>query len=864
MKPATESDGGTGRLAVVSTDSTPSEAPAPRQAAPHLRLLGSLLRSWLRIRLEPADPRTLVATDDAPLVYVIERYGMSDMLILDQATQQAGLPTPYAIADRLPIQRRRAIISLSRRPRLFGRPQHPTRSETLTQLLQYIRNVPDADVRVVPVSIFVGRAPDRDTGWFRVLFSESWGVVGRFRRLLALLLNGHNTIVQFAQPISLRQVLDEAPEMTQELAVRKLSRVLRVHFRRIRATVIGPDLSHRRTLVDAVLNADPVREAIDAVVSKENISHAKAWRRAHEFAMEIAADYSHPVVRSASFLLNGFWNKLYAGVQMHHFDRLKAIVPGHEVIYVPCHRSHIDYLLLSWSLYRNGLSVPHIGAGINLNLPVVGSILRGGGAFFMRRSFKGNALYSTVFREYLSRLLTLGVPLEYFIEGGRSRTGRLLTPRGGMLAMTLRSFLRESRRPVMFQPVYIGYEKLMEGKSYIGELSGQPKEKESLIGLLRAFRVLRDRYGRVSLSFGEPIFLTPLLDEIAPEWARDIATPDDKPEWLNPTVAKLAERIQININRAADVNPINLIALALLSTPKHAMAESDLLAQLELSKALLISIPYSDRVTVTPMSAAEIIAYGEQMQWLERVQHPLGDVLSCSDEQAVLLSYFRNNVLHLFATASWIACCFLNGRRMARATIVRLGRLVYPFISAELFLPWSEREFEQQIESTLQFFIDRGLLSTDGGRRIISRGPGQSDASFRLRRVAHSLLQAFERYYIALAALVKHGRGTLTSGELENLCYLTAQRLSLLHELNSPEFFDKSLFRGFIQQLRERRVVWTDADGKLDFDKDLEDVSRDAKVILSREIRHGILQVTPDKRAELSASSNAEDDKTSE
>ena len=838
----------------MDQDALAPPIPAPPQAAWWLRALGALLEPWIRIRREPAQARVQYDLSK-PVCYVTERYGLSDTLILEQACREAGLPEPLQPLKVGNLEKKRTMFALSRRDGwLFRRPRSRTHSETLAQLLDTLRSIPDLDIQLVPVSIFVGRAPDRQTGWFRVLFSENWVVVGRFRRLLSLLLNGRSTIVQFSAPVSLRGVLAEDRDAANTL--RKLSRVLRVHFRRIRATVIGPDLSHRRTLVDAVLNAEPVRAAIEANASKDSISLVKAQAKARDFAWEIAADLSHPVVRSVSFLLTWFWNKVYDGVQMHHFDKMRAIVPGHEVIYVPCHRSHIDYLLLSYLLYRNGLVVPHIAAGVNLNLPVIGPILRRGGAFFMRRSFRGDPLYSTVFREYMSQLFARGVSMEYFVEGGRSRTGRLLAPRGGMLAMTLRSFLRESRRPVVFQPVYIGYEKIMEGNSYIGELSGKPKEKESLIGLLRAFGVLRNHYGHVAVNFGEPVFLDKVLDKVEPDWRAATNDPESKPVWLNSAVDALAEGIQANINRAADVNPINFLALVLLSTPKHAMSESDLIAQLDLSRALLTELPYSDRVTITTLTSAQIIAYGESMQTIQRVAHPLGDVLSCDDKTAVLLSYFRNNALHLFATAAWISCCFLNNRRMARATIVRLGRLVYPFIQAELFLAWTEDEFVERIEATINFFVARGMLNVEGDGRILSRGPGQGDGAFQMRVIAHSLLQAFERYYIALAALVRNGPHTLSAVELENLCTLTAQRLSLLLELNAPEFFDKSLFRGFIQKLRARRVVWTDDAGKLDFDSELESVVRDAKVILSREIRHGILKLTPERREALATSSN--------
>ena len=821
-----------------------------------MRLLGALVEPWLRIKREPADARAQV--DPAvPVCYVTERYGLSDTLILEQACREAGLPEPLRPFQIGSMKRQRAMFAMSRREGwLFRRPRSRTHSETLAQLLDTVRSTPDLDIQLVPVSIFVGRAPDRQIGWFRVLFSENWVVVGRFRRLLSLLLNGRSTIVQFSAPVSLRGVI--AGERDAPNTLRKVARVLRVHFQRIRALVIGPDLSHRRTLIGAVLNADPVRNAIATAASKENQSPAKIREKARAMAWEIAADLSHPVVRSISFLLIGFWNKIYEGVRMRHFDKLRAVAPGHEIVYVPCHRSHIDYLLLSWLLYQNGFVVPHIAAGINLNLPVIGPLLRRGGAFFMRRSFN-DPLYSTVFREYMSQLFAHGVSIEYFIEGGRSRTGRSLTPRGGLLSMTLRSFLRESRRPVMFQPVYIGYEKIMEGDSYIGELSGKPKKKESLLGLVRAFRVLRHHYGKVAVNFGEPVFLTPLLDELAPEWRSATADPEAKPAWLKPAVDALAGRIQANINAAADVNPINLLALALLSTPKHSMTESDLVAQLELSRNLLLGLPYSDRISVTEMGASEIIAYGEHMQAIQRVSHPLGDLLMCEGKTAVLLSYFRNNVLHLFATAAWVACCFLNNRRMARVSITRLGRIIYPFIQAELFLPWSEDGFAAQIDATLDFFVARGLLETSGDGRIVRRGPGQSDGAYQLRIIGHSMLQAFERYYIAIAALVRNGPRTLSGGELENLCALIAQRLSLLQELNAPEFFDKSLFRGFIQKLRERKVVWTDDSGKLDFDAALEDVTRDAKVILSREIRHGILKLTPERRQSL-----AEPDKDGE
>ncbi|HET9818831.1 MAG TPA: glycerol-3-phosphate 1-O-acyltransferase PlsB [Rhodanobacteraceae bacterium] len=807
-------------------------------------LWSALLEPWIKIKRDPAEPVALLAAG-TPVVYVIERNGFSDSLILERACREAGLPSPLATVPGLG-KRRRAMFAMRGTGGWFQRRGRDHAAQgTIRLLLRMLEADPESNVQLMPVAIYVGRAPNRQSGWFSVLFSENWAVVGHFRRLLAMLLNGRDTIVRFSPPISLTALREESGGERIERLQRKLARVLRVHFRRVRTAVIGPDLSHRRTVVDSVLNAEGVRAAIGATAARENISAAKAWKRAERYAREIAADYSPPFVRSVSFLLSNFWNKLYDGITMHHFDTLRANAPGHEIVYVPCHRSHADYVLMSFQLHQSGVVVPHISAGANLNLPVLGSFLRRGGAFFQRRSFKGNALYSVIFKEYLAQLIDRGVPIEYFIEGTRSRTGRLLTPRGGLLSMTVRAFLRAPRRPILFQPVYIGYEKLMEGRSYIGELSGQKKETESWWGIARALRALRQRYGRVTLNFGEPILLNPLLDAAEPAW-RDQVVGEAKPEWLSGVTDTLATRIQVEINRAADVNPINLIAVALLASPRHALAEADLLAQLELMKAILIGLPYSERTTVTPMAPADIIAYAEQMGWIHRIAHPLGDVLAVDGEKAVLLSYFRNNVLHLFAAGAWVSCCFINNRRIARDTVRRLGRAVYPFIQSELFLPWDTDGFAARIDALIDFLIARGLLAAGGDGRLLHQAAGREDDSYQLRLLAHCLLQAFERYYIAIAALVKNGPHTLSAAQLENLCQLAAQRLSLLYQQSAPEFFDKSLFRGFIQKLRERRIIRTDADGKLEFDAVLEDVARDARLILAREVRQSIMKITPD------------------
>lgn len=827
-----------------SSDAAPT-AGSRRRPVWWWRVLGALLDPWLNLRREPAAIDSL-GIGDRPVCYVIERYGLSNPLILARACREAGLPSPLIALPGNPLGHKRSYVALSRRRgSRFGRPRNPSHSGSLARLLQSQRENPDQDVLLVPVSIFVGRAPDRQSGWFRVLFSENWALVGRFRRVLAILLNGRNTIVQFSTPVAVSEVVGEGLQPERE--VRKVSRVLRAHFRRVRTAVIGPDLSHRRLLVDRVLDAEPVRKAIADQARKEGRKPAEVWRRAHRFAWEIAADYSHPVVRSLSFVLTAFWNRIYNGLNVHHLDGLKEIAPGHEIVYVPCHRSHIDYLVLSYLLYQHNIVPPHIAAGVNLNLPVVGSVLRRGGAFFLRRSFKANALYSSVFSAYVTELISEGFSLEYFIEGGRSRTGRLLVPKAGMLAITVRAFLRRPRRPVVFQPVYIGYERMVEGRSYLDELSGQPKRGESIWALLRGVpSILRQRYGEVSVSFGEPVLLEEALNRLAPAWRDQAGEDESRPEWLPRVVDDLSERILVNINGATQVNPINLVSMCILATPKHAMSEQDLVSLLGLYKRMLTALPISPRVGVSELGPRAMIDYAQRLGLLTRIPHPLGDVLSFQGETAILQSYYRNNVLHLFVAPAWVACCFLNNRRMSRSGVVRLGKLMFPFIRAELFLPWDEAGFVEQLHRAIDLLVAEGLLEFEADSGFLCRGPGQTDAVYQLRAIAHSLQQAFERYYIAIAILVKNGPAALSSSELENLCHLTAQRLSLLYAPAAPEFFDRSLFRGFIQKLKELGIIRADAAGKLTFDDRLAEWAKDSRVILGRELRHTVMKISPE------------------
>ena len=506
-------------------------------------------------------------------------------------------------------------------------------------------------------------------------------------------------------------------------------------------------------------------------------------------------------------------------------------------------------------MFRNGLTPPHIAAGINLNMPVIGSILRRGGAFFMRRSFKGNQLYTAVFNEYLHTLFSRGFSTEYFVEGGRSRTGRMLHPRTGMLAITLRSFLRDSRRPIVFVPVYIGYERVLEGRTYLGELRGATKKKESIFDLFKVVGALKQRFGQVWVNFGEPIHLDQFLDRHQPDWQDQDLGPEYRPDWLPQTTNLLAKDVARHLNDAAainPVNPVNLVALALLSTSRQALDESALARILDLYLALLRKVPYSPSATLPDGDGQALIEYVKSMNLLAEQKDALGRILYLDEQNAVLATYYRNNVLHVFALPALIASFFQSNSRISREQLLRFARALYPYLQAELFIRWSLDELDAVIDQWLAALVEQDLLRQENDTFI--RPAPSSRQYVLLILLARSVTQTLQRFYMAIALLLNAGQNALTAEELENLCTVMAQRLSILHGLNAPEFFDKSLFRHFIQTLLDLRVLRKDEAGKLSYHELLGELAEGAaKRVLPAEIRLSIRQVALERPAEEAA-----------
>ena len=637
--------------------------------------------------------------------------------------------------------------------------------------------------------------------------------------------------------------------------MRKLARILRVHFRNERTAVLGPDLSNRRSLVEKIVASPSVQDAIESAEGDWATLEAEARRD----AFAIGSNMSYPTIRILEGLLTWFWHRIYDGVDIQGFKQLEQIAQTHTLVYAPCHRSHVDYLVLSHALFGLGLMIPHIAAGDNLNMPVIGKLLRRSGAFFMRRSFRDNPLYAAVFYEYLHSITTQGFSIEYFVEGGRSRSGRMLQPRTGMLAMTVRSFLRDARKPIAFVPVYIGYEKVIEGGSYIGELHGGKKKKESVGGLMKSLKVLRSHFGQVHVNFGEPIKLVDYLDSHREGWRNEELSVHETPDWFKTTINNLGRDVVTGINAAAVANPVNLISLALLATPKHTMDLQQLRQQLQLYINLLDQAPYSDTARLAENDPDVIIEYGLEHEFLIRVAHPLGDVVTTDPKTALQMAYVRNNSLHLFVLPGLICSLFLNARSIRMDMLQSMIALLYPFFRNEYLLHWREDgELPAAVERIASVLEEHGLVSREDD--CLHGAAIHTYASDMLAHLGQTVMPSLERFYLTIRLLVQYGSGRLDADALSDLAHHTAQRLSLLYEFNSPEFFDKVVLRNFINQLRDTDLVWQDDDKALCFGDNLRALDDEARRILSPDISQAIQRVTRVPELERALAETAEHD----
>lgn len=739
----------------------------------------------------PANPiEELQLSTSQPIVYVLPYTSLTDFVIFRRNCLAVGLPDPDEpnVIDGQTLPR---YVYLDAGRQAFK--SKGAKDETIKVFNRYLKmhhDAPELDVQLVPVSVLWGRSPGKENK----AGLPHLRLLNGMQKTFAALWFGRDTFVRFSQAVSLRYMVRE--HGSDEKIAHKLARVAKMHFAKQRISATGPRLPDRQAMFNSLLSSPAIQAAIEEEARSKNIPHEKAYQEAQKILKEIAADVSHSSLRMADRFLRWLWNKLYSGINVENADRVRKLaLEGHEIVYVPCHRSHIDYLLLSYVLYHQGLVPPHIAAGINLNFWPVGRIFRSWGAFFIRRTFKGNRLYSAIFREYLAELFHRGYSVEYFIEGGRSRTGRLLNPKTGMMSMTLQALQHNQTRPITVVPVYVGYEHVIEVDTYAKELRGAAKEKENAGLVLRVIKKLRN-LGQGFVNFGEPITLSNYLNQHFPEWKN--AQEEERPQWFNPAVDSVSRQVMVNINNAAAVNAMNLLGTALLSSRQRALSREQLLEQLASYQDMLKNAPYSADMVLPAQSPEEILSH---VLGLDRVgvlleKDNFGEIVRLERNSAVLMTYYRNNIQHLFVLPALVASIVLHYEAIQKDLLLEAVRKIYPFLKAELFLRFNDEELIAQVEKIIAEFARQDIILANENFLSIHRPKVRI-----LQLWSSAMREILHRYYITVCILRQDP--SISRGLLEKESQLVAQRLSVLHGINAPEFFDKAVFANFINSLKD-------------------------------------------------------------
>lgn len=785
------------------------------------QLLGLPLSVLVKNNPIPANPiEELVLNIHQPIVYVLPYTSQTDFVIFRRNCLHVGLPDPAEKNEINGLQLPRYVY-LDEGRRIFkSKGAKDETTKIFNKYLELHRTSDELDVQLIPVSVLWGRSPGHEdkSGL------PNLRLLNGIQKTFAAIWFGRDTFVRFSQAVSLRYMVSE--HGSDEKIAQKLARVAKMHFAKQRISATGPRLPNRQAMFNKLLQSEVIQRAIEDEAKSKNISREKAEKEAYKILDEIAADVSHSSLRAADRFLRWLWNKLYSGIDVQNADRVRKLaLEGHEIVYVPCHRSHIDYLLLSYVLYHQGLVPPHIAAGINLNFWPIGRMFRSWGAFFIRRTFKGNRLYSAIFREYLAELFHRGYSVEYFIEGGRSRTGRLLSPKTGMMSMTLQALQHNQTRPISVVPVYVGYEHVLEVDTYAKELRGAAKEKENAGLVLRVIKKLRN-LGQGFVNFGEPITLSNYLNQHFPEWKDQ--NYDEKPQWFAPAVDEISKQVMVNINKAAAVNAMNLVGTALLSSRQRALSREQLLEQLGSYQQLLQNVPYSANI-VLPSATPEAML--NHVLTLDRVgvlveKDNFGEIIRLERSSAVLMTYYRNNIQHLFVLPSLVASIILHYEAIQKDLLVEAVGKIYPFLKGELFLHFAEDDLHTQIHHIIDEFARQQVINSNDNFLSINKSKVRI-----LQLWSASMREILQRYYITVTILQKQPE--ISRAELEKESQLVAQRLSVLHGINAPEFFDKAVFSMFIANLKEQHYF--DVKGKGDLEK-LEELSSILGHLISTEI----------------------------
>lgn len=747
------------------------------------------------------------------------------------------LKRPPALLDPAPIARQRGGVARAL----------PTRGKTEGDA--FLRGVLEAQrARTTPIllvpQVFVWtRSPDEQKhNAIDALFGpREWP--GKIRTVVQFLANWRHVTLRAGDPLDVRAFLDQETRQADgvtppdDVLVRRLTYALLRRLERERRGVLGPAKKPSDRLRDQVLRSPRLQKVIRDMAGEGSAEQRVLGYRALAMLRELEAEVDPNAVRALDALVDQTVARMYSGFEIDTpgLDRLREAAKDGTLVLLPSHKSHVDYIILSRLFHRANMPLPLVAAGDNLSFFPLGPVLRRAGAFFIRRSFKGDRLYGAVVDAYMRRLLKDGWPLEFFLEGGRSRTGKLLPPKLGLLSIVVDAVLgaqaaagENHGRKVYFCPISIGYERLVEEKSYVRELSGGEKKKEDVGGLFRAAESALGRYGRLNVQFGELLTIDGVLAELG-ETARPLTPPRRR-----ALVTRLAYRAMNEINRVTAVTPSALVATALLTHAKRGLPHGELVDACERIARILRG--EGARFTpslVSPDAQAEagsavVLRSGairEACELLLRAGHvevhrpgvPVGDrdkgvrpgpdaIYVVPDVARLSLDIAKNLVVHFFVSRAMIATPLAASARSGDAAIAssllaeRVQALSRLFKYELQFR--ADATFETIFTETLGAMEADGevVLDVEGNVSLPPPGEGRERAAIHARMVRNFV----EGYRVAARGLAALLKGPLAPKDLAKRAMTAGERMFLAGEIECREAVSRPIvdnaFLAFVDQ----------------------------------------------------------------
>jgi glycerol-3-phosphate O-acyltransferase len=533
---------------------------------------------------------------------------------------------------------------------------------------------------------------------------------------------------------------------------------------------------------------------MDSYAETRDLPLQEVHRKANAYLEEIAANYKPAFIKIASALVGWLIRTMFDGVNINHaiLAAVKSMSLRGPLIYLPCHKSHMDYLILSYLLYHNNMPVPHIAAGQNLSFWPMGPLFRNGGAFFLRRSFRGAVLYSKVFAEYIQKLLEEGYNIEQFIEGGRSRTGKILMPKLGLLAILLNAYKDGACEDMIFVPVYIGYDRIIEEKSYLHELGGGQKEPESFFQVIQARKFLRKRYGKIYIQFHEPIAIKELLSRLNPPLA------EMSSKEQNALIRNLGFRFINAINRMTVVTPHALVASAILNFTKDKFSFSEMLAAnttylryLAAHNAKLADTLNHDQIR----AFEQVVDSYAQRKFIEPIEKDQ-EAPATEREYTInvsrrpYLEYYKNNCIALFIPAAYTAMAILEQNSFQfSASDLQAGYAFWQDFFKYEFAYDVDKQSEFWVRKCIKSFIDDAILIP---HQTLPDTYTITPAGFRrLKLFALFLKTYFESYWIVINYFMRHPHNSVAAKDRLKKISARGERMYKRKEIDRKESLSK-------------------------------------------------------------------------